>query len=234
MRSHQLVFAIALTALLSACGTQSDTPLSRFSLGLWENVSRPSGNADQPSGPVIVQESAPVLTRAALQELGEPLILVVLESTQQAAILRQTQTHNGYTSWITVDGASIVMRNGLLTATRGLGADLMSADVSDTENLLRHLREGQADRLYVTLDAQFQERTERFTCQISAHGTERIDILGTEFTARHMRETCTGSDKRFVNAYWMDARGQFLRTRQWVGQSVAQNLAYIQIDKLSE
>ncbi|MBC7131878.1 MAG: YjbF family lipoprotein [Roseovarius sp.] len=120
------------------------------------------------------------------------------------------------TVWQTLDGITLSMRRGLLIATRGLGDDLMSAEVDGLLALLRGAAGAGAERaagpvphIRSRLDGEDRTEFRSYQCTRVAvtpeAGLRRVEIL------------CVSPQDRFANSYWMDAAGTVIRSRQWIG-----------------
>ena len=143
------------------------------------------------------------LTPAALAQTDERLMLLEIPARDAAAILSLVGTNQGVVTYLTADGVSLSLQNGLLVATRGFGFDLMTADVKET---LAGLRNGtsSAVRIHRYLDGENQIVIESFVCSLT---------LETEETAR---ETCKSSANSFTNSYTLNESGVIVRSTQWV------------------
>jgi hypothetical protein len=129
-----------------------------------------------------------------------PLKVATLEKSNLASVLVREEVNQSTETYITPDGISVALRNGLLVATRGLGYDLMSADVEDVRNSLRTGR--QAVRIHRYLDAEEQIYIRSFVC----------DYVG----GRTVRETCYSEKLKIINAYEIDEAGRIVQSRQWI------------------
>lgn len=106
--------------------------------------------------------------------------------------------------WQSGAQASITTRNGVIVATRGLGDDLMSADVSDLASAIRFggRAEGYRENHYLDVDTQKQVRV--FICDFS-------------YDAGDLIETCYADGLEIQNTYSSRTSTGFVRSRQWIG-----------------
>ena len=103
-------------------------------------------------------------------------------------------------TYLTPDGISVSLRHGVLVATRGLGFDLMTADVSAVIPAIRN-RSQEVIRVHRYLDGEEQVVIRTFICDYSGAGT--------------VTETCYSDGLRITNTY--DLGGRAIRaSRQWV------------------
>lgn len=117
-------------------------------------------------------------------------------------------------------GFSVTLEEGLLVATRGLGQDLMAADVSGVRAALAR-GGGSAQRVHEILDSRDQVVRQTFDCTIVATGVESIDLGTRTIQALRFEETCTGETASFVNLYWLDGSSTIMQSRQLVSPTVA-------------
>jgi hypothetical protein len=135
----------------------------------------------------------------------------------------------GYITWSTVEKQTLTLRQGVMTATRGLGDDLMSSDVSAT---IRAIASGGGDdivRVLRHLDGDDQTIETRFTCRLTTAGRETITLSsGENLATTRLVERCVAGNQTVENIYWKDTGGTVRRSRQWISAS----LGYILIDVL--
>ena len=79
---------------------------------------------------------------AAPQLIGSERLRVSLPETGAVAVLGPVSRSGNVTVWQTLDGITLSFQRGVLIATRGLGDDLMSADVEGALDLLRGRDDG--------------------------------------------------------------------------------------------
>ncbi len=151
---------------------------------------------------------APLATPAqAMAATQGPLVLVRPQPDRPGAYLVGVRDNGPYRTYATASRESVVFRDGLVTATRGLGDDLMAADVTEVAALLRSGQSGQARREMQFLNAADETQTLSFTCTIAAAPNDTS-----------MTEDCTAGDLRFANSYVMDAAGRIVSSRQWLSR----------------
>ena len=163
----------------------------------------------------------PGLTRAAIADVKGPLLLAIVESSGGAATLQRVGQNPPNSSWFSPDGIGVNLNGQLLIATRGLGGDLLSADVSQSRARLSARQSGQARRVLRHLDGLDQIQREVFTCQINDLGAETVTVLEVNHATRHFREDCLGErGTSFGNDYWIGGGGTIWKSRQWIGKDL--------------
>ena len=140
-------------------------------------------------------------------------------------------TNRGVETWRSPGDRGLTIRqDGLLTATRGFGFDLMSSDAAETASVLSRRAEGHVDRVMLHLDGEYQERAQTHLCRITNEGRDSILMLGRSYAATRFTEVCETGNGTYENRYWLDDRGTVRRSIQWVSPEIGQ----LQIDRLTD
>lgn len=212
--------AAALLATLAGCGTGAQSPLAQVGRSLASGVA-----AGRQSGPPLREQ----LTRAAIRDYGQSLILVEAPSLRAEATLRPVAQNGPNRTWITGDGVTLTFRNGIVVATRGLGEDLMSADTAGAEAAVVNRRAGPATRTHWRVTGDYREVQIRYDCEFVAEGAETIEIIGERHATQRFREICRSGETWIENRYWIGTRdGVLWRSRQWISPRAG----YLLIDVL--
>jgi len=162
--------------------------------------------------------ATPRLDRATLANILTPVQAVTRESTGQQAIIANVAVNNGVETWSSVDDVTISLRNGVLVATRGFGADLMAADVPSRAGLLA--LGSTHTRAHTMLNGLDQAVRTLYTCSVTKREPQAIVVVEISYQTTHVVETCSGGDQTFENAYWFDRAQNLRKSRQWVGADV--------------
>ncbi|EPX82673.1 hypothetical protein ruthe_03131 [Rubellimicrobium thermophilum DSM 16684] len=158
----------------------------------------PEAVAADPSAYRIIQINA-----LGLNELGR----VIQDNGEEITIALQS-------------GPTAAFDQGVLTATRGFGDDLLTIDAPGLLPILR-AGGGTLTRTVETLDSQDRIVTSRFTCTVTPAGTETLNLGLREASLRRLDENCRGERIVFDNIYWLDTRGEIVASRQYVSPTVA-------------
>lgn len=207
--------ALALVAALAACGTASDEgPGLAGTLGAAAKsaVLQRTSKAEAPAAPA----DPAAMAAEALRVNPGPLILAGLEGMGTTQVLAMMSDNAGMRTYMTKNQQALILRNGMLVGTRGLGHDMASADAAATLALVRAGRAGQAQRVIRYYSGDGLERPLPFSCDI-AKGAK----------AGLMVETCQGNGATFQNNYLVSG-GAIGVSRQWAGPG----LGYITIQTL--
>lgn len=206
-----LISAAAALLTLTACGND---PNKNTSVGA-ALLQRVKQVTSKPS----TQAQAPLPGRAELTASGNPVIKVQVPSRDNAIATLSMIRQNGPTrTYLSPDGISILLQNGILSGTRGFGDDLMSSGHAGVRaNVLRGA--GNHSRVLRHLDDEDQLRVTRLTCTVTNQGLQPVDILGVTYATDFVVEACTGGDAPLNNIYWV--AGQTIwRSGQWVSPTI--------------
>lgn len=189
-RIHLRAGGAALVAALALGGCDQATRTTLRSLELTGNVS-----ATQP------------------QLIGEERLDVVIPATGARARLGPVARTGDVTVWQTLDGITLSMRQGLLIGTRGLGDDLMSAEVDGLLALLRGAAgDGPVPHIRSRLDGEDRTEFRSYQCKRRAvspdAGLRRVEVL------------CVSPQDSFTNTYWLNSAGTVIRSRQWISPAL--------------
>ena len=216
MKMRSLAMMIC-AGLLSAC---SGTAPGGVALGggpLDSGVSRIAQRLFSGGQPTAA--SAPF---QALLATSAPAIVVSVENREAATgFLRQSARSQGSTTietWISPDNVALYLENGFVVGTRGLGLDLMAADISQTAALVLARRDGQVQRFMSFLDGNDQVTVRSYICDIESRGGREVNLGSGMVATELVQERCTNPDQTFQNLYWIETRtGQIAQSRQWAG-----------------
>lgn len=113
----------------------------------------------------------------------------------------------------------ITLDQGFLTATRGMGGDLMSSEQSRViPPMVLARREGAVERTFRHLDGDDRLVAQRFVCRVENRGPREIPVLGgTTARTTFMAEICLSETGALRNLYWVGQDGRLVQSRQWAG-----------------
>jgi len=140
------------------------------------------------------------------------------ESNGTLLLERQSGAHQ---FWIGPDGAQIILEDGILNGTRGLGEGLLASELSQTLARVRGLQPGPTERFHTYLDGTDRAVTRTYNCMLSLAGANAVALRGQVVMAELIREDCNSLDEQFTNIYWvtLDER-KIVQSRQWAGPFV--------------
>jgi len=214
MKSSRLMQAAAGAAMLGLLAGCGNDPSANEGVKLLRGAVQ--GNTAR-------KEGTPALTQGqlagALQQTGAPVAVMTIENSSAQTLLAQIETNGAYRTYANSSRQSATLRNGIITATRGLGGDVMS---SQTDSLVRHIAsrlDGNVPYTIRFLDGEEIITEMTYSCAIT-HG-EMTAVAFGEISAsgRVMRMTCSGTDlPRLDNFFVVEGDGTVVASRQWVGK----------------
>lgn len=204
MRGRWALVAVALT--LTACSDQA----SNRALGVLTGSYWQKSEAINP-------------TFLALKEAGAPRKIISIQAQNLAANFHLwTMSEDGVETWLTGNGATVSIKDGMIVGTRGFGADVLAADVSKTARLVQTGDEGYAVRFMTLLSGDDQAEIHSYQCLISNRGPWDLDLGGgVKRKTVLMQEDCRGYGEDSRNLFWVDARtNEIVQSRQWLNPTV--------------
>lgn len=218
--------AFLLSLLLIGCSsTQSKDPYFALITNFAQSVKAQTTKVPPPPLP------EQVLTRDQVMAAEAPVLYAIIPSNGAYAALSQLGENDGYVTWATPDNVTLTLKAGLVTASRGLGDDLTSADVAGLEAGLAGKSGAEYTRSYRFFTAEFGTRTETATCTLSHDGPEPFVILGKSHATSRYTERCISGTTQRENRYWKASRtGNLIYSEQWVSPE----MAHIRLWLLSE
>lgn len=198
---------------LSACGSAGNQ--SGVLDGIRGTISRViQGRSNVPQGDLRDQ-----ITPEAIAATQTPLLFIELPNRGAQAFLTPIGVNGSIVTWATADGTSISLDRGVATASRGLLADLMSANLAEvSQGVFGGQKQGV--RIHRYLNAEDNLEIHSFVCDYARQSGVAINALSGRFVATHVTEDCVDSRQlRFVNNYWIDGRGRIRKSEQWLSPS---------------
>jgi Group 4 capsule polysaccharide lipoprotein gfcB, YjbF len=217
--------ALAVTAVLAGCGSEKSGPnpiVSAIGTMAKQSVAKVKAKkvGDKPAAKAV----DPAELRATLEQSGKPVLRASSSALGLTSFLAISDAKADVLTWTSPDGATFSQRNGVLIQTRGLGADLMSAQVPSVGQLLAG---GTYQRIYYFLGGDDQGTRRTYDCTSSVIGQESIEILARTYTVTHVNEVCQRPSGKLGNDYWIEG-GAIRKSRQWVSGAIG----YLEFERL--
>jgi hypothetical protein len=208
---------LAVLALLAGCGNDKSGPNPVVSaIGGVAKAGMAKMKASKADETAASRPApTPAQQRATLEEGGKPLLRVASATLGQNVLATVADSKGDVQTW-KADGATFSQRNGVLIQTRGLGADLMSAEAPSVGQLRSG---GSYQRLYYFLGADDQGTRRTYECTASVVGPESIEILARSYATTHVTEVCERTSGRVTNDYWIEGKS-IRKSRQWVSAAI--------------
>lgn len=214
MKKLLLLFAIALAGCTSA-----NTGEPSIAKAVWERLKDSQEDATgEKSG-----KATP--TRKQITDFNVAMIQMNLDGEDIYPIMLPTHRNGPYIVYGNKFRQSLTLIESQITATRGLGTDLISATSSPNDPLKVLTSPNRwpevVEREYRFGGGGVTGRIERYTCSLSKAGPAQIQLAGTKFAVIGFAETCKGNAGVIQNLYAADANtGRVWQSKQYVGPTM--------------
>lgn len=211
VRNAKLALGIALVTTLAGClGSNKEAPL--VSLKTLPSLF----TKQEPVIPTVTPEQIGQVLAAT----GKPVSVYVLENTKAQFILVEVERNQGYQTYGSRARQTVAQRNGMMVSTRGFGGDLMSSDEGALLSLVRNRSVGTASYVMRFLTSDNQTRVLAFECKLDVGDTHAVALGEVNSKGVAVTANCSGDGGSFNNLYVVDARGNILSGRQWLGDVI--------------
>ena len=213
---HKAALSAALIAGLAACGNDDSgnqtNPVLIAAKTAASTAARIRGDR---KAPVEAPRTPEQMAAEALRVNPGPLVMVGLESLGRTQVMAMTGQNGSMRTYMAPSKEAVVLRDGMVVGTRGLGNDLSVAE-PQTEALIRAGRSGSAARVMRYFSGDGLERPLNFTCTVTPGAKAGV-----------VAESCEGHGIRFQNSYAPQG-GHLPVSRQWLGPK----LGYVTLQTL--
>ncbi len=207
--------ALALTAALSlgACGNVNQEGAEAL-----RNLPKTLLAKKEPPKPLTLQEIA-----TAVSSTTASVFMFEYENLGAQFLLQDIEQNGPYHTYGNPTRQVVVLRDGMITATRGFGGDLMSSEEDGLFSLVRSRTTGRTSYDQRFLTPENLTIVRRYSCYVSPGGSVPVvsDVL--QVTGSSMEAVCTGVNKDspdFTNTYTVSGDGYILGARQWLGPTI--------------
>lgn len=205
----RIILIGALCVLLAGCGnTGKRGLLDSVALKAVGGLLRGKSDAPEPI----------TFTRASFVGIAQPVLFLTFPENGVQASVVEMQRNGDLHSYISADNILLMFKNDVIVGTRGLGDDLMSADVAQTTRALA-AGGGTVDRSWWYLDSLDNEVHVQRTCHIRGGGRETVVIFDQRFESQVYLETCADPVAPIENRYWVSA-GKIVKSVQYVSAGI--------------
>lgn len=198
--------SLVATLALAACGTGSDDGPTTGAM-IRQAAGQIASGAVR--GDATEPQAAPdpeAMAAEALRVNPAPLILAGLEGMGTTQVLAMVGQNGGMRTYMTSNQQALILRNGMLVGTRGLGNDLAVAEPG-TESLIRSRRAGSGKRIMRIYTGDGLETPLGFDCTVRAEGQAMV-------------EDCRAGSLAIENRYVIGAGGSIPVSRQWISPAL--------------
>lgn len=205
--------------VLTGCGndasSQRSKAMAKETFGFLKSVvSKPKESEVPPKAP---PDPEALVTNALAVIEDAPLMFVAREKTGAYGVASIYGQNGAVTTWVTRELISLSLDRGMLTATRGLGNDLMSVEDGGASALISARRAGSVEKTYRFLDGLDRPNRLILSCDIVPGETQPVESGEISVKAQMVSEVCRKGDFKIANAYWIDTDGRMVQSVQWAG-----------------
>ncbi|MGZ3217492.1 YjbF family lipoprotein [Paracoccus sp. T5] len=212
----KITLAASLLAALSACGNSSADEGGAGPLAILAQTATQAVAARRaPEAPAAPARSPQDAVAEALRVNQGPLIQASFENLGRSQIMAMTGQNGAMRTFMTPSEEALILRNGLLVGTRGLGNDLSVAE-PQLESAIRAGASGSGSRVMRYYSGDGLERPLQFDCRTAPGPNAGVLV-----------ESCEGHGISFQNNYMVQGGGIPV-SRQWIGPA----LGYVTIQTL--
>jgi hypothetical protein len=200
MKKVSSFLTLQLIVFLGACGLNS-SEINSIRL-----ISNAVSNHKNPPARVSASDIRGRLNEEVVAQFrGAPLLIATMGEPSTSSILFGVGENKGVVTFYTPDQVSLSFRDGVLVATRGLGFDLMYAEVSESIRAIAS-KNGTIVRTHETLrgDNTLMKRTFQCAVRTSEYGK--------------VVEGCSDGEVDFQNVYSFGRDGKLNSSKQWIGE----------------
>ncbi|MDG1004920.1 MAG: YjbF family lipoprotein [Emcibacteraceae bacterium] len=168
----------------------------------------------------IFVNSRDILSRKQIDAAAVPVLFVKLESGQNGTFTRYPGQGVGQT-WLGADGATITFEQGVLKASRGMGADLMGS--SSSMPAWKKLRHSDANYRREVSFITGNNKILRFIleCEIKKNDRqEKVEIWALKFLTTKYDESCYHKKDTIRNVYFVDNKNIVRKSRQYHSKKI--------------
>lgn len=206
-RAYGIVAALAMG--LAGCSSGDSDVRTQVLLELPQQILQ---GRSQPPAPLPAE-----LVARALDATEAPVLFVAYRDAQGESISRQIARNGPHRTFATGNRQLVTLRGGMITSTRGVGADLMASEAAELIAAISRQRPGTASYSIEYLTAENLTVRQDFTCNLTVGGAPlRVAPVPIEGVATMMTADCNSPDLRITNRYAVAPDGYILAGEQWL------------------
>lgn len=215
-----VITVVAILAALSLAGCGSDTEHKHQLKAVSSNAFNVVKLLVKPKPKGSLPEVSPEVLAAVLRQTPGPIYLLRLEEKHVQDAVTLVAQNRSYQTFVTSDGATVTFKAGIVSGTRGIGGDLMSANVDGSLALISSRVTGSSQRVNRYLVEDDVTLAVQFTCSVTAGEHVQVSRGEVVGSGQLMSEVCQSDGASISNSYVVDRDGRILQSRQWVGADI--------------
>lgn len=224
--SATLIAAMALSACSS--GGNTNPVLS----AVWQKIKPGARREAAAAEAEAAARPRIVVTFEKIKATGLAIIRARVGEDTHGVMLYGRAVNDDYVTFASQLQQTMTLRGSLITATRAIGYDMLSLRTDDGDPVTRPTPpDAWPDT--VTRDYRFTGDTPggrliSVTCHFGKGPAHQLALLDKVFATTVMNARCSGDGVDFTNVHYVQADGQIMQSKQWVGPDLGQ----IEIDIL--
>jgi hypothetical protein len=159
-------------------------------------------------------------SEVVISATGRDTMTVSIPALNARGVVTPIARNGNVITWKTPDNTTMSFDQGVVVSTRGLGDDLMGADIAHTLAALQGGASNWAPRIHGYMNGEYQSYFATFQCRRTATQPDVVRISGAEYSVTRTDETCLNDELQVENTYWRDRSGVMVKSRQWVSRGV--------------
>lgn len=218
MRLTRLMTGIALAtslAVTAGCSNQEDglTVVTASKL----LVSSVRNKPQRPDAGRMARVRSRALERTDDDQALMSLAMPSVKAESVFVIIESNGDHDTWAVWGRTDRRTVTTKRGIITATRAVPPDLMSASVDEVLTLVENREEGSALYTQRYLDGNHKIVEAKYACTVTRGYDKFVDYGAIQAPVVQMFSSCFSADRQFVDQFLVTDRGRIVQSRQWVG-----------------
>ncbi len=212
------ISAFLILALLAGCGSKKEDTTGGLRETLIAAIKARRAAKENEGKP----KPAPVaLARKSIAHIKKPLLRINAQAIGVKTLFGQVAQNGNYRTYLNELKMSVTYNNGIITATRGFGLDLLSQGISiPTKEIFV---ETNAPKFYTRTQQQLAKSKKvvelNYNCVLVKGKAETLTIVEIEYPVFKYAETCRNKGRAFKNYYWVDDNTkQIWKSAQSIGQ----------------
>lgn len=179
----------------------------------WLDIAGEVGSSIQRGGQGAALPSPEAFAAQFDAAVDGPLLIAFLPDRAALAALVPNGENAGHITWSTEERQTLTFRQGVLTATRGLGDDLMSSEVAGTIAALRNRGGTGYSRTYRRLSGAGSTVVTRMNCSMAPADVSQPGAIV-------LTETCRNEANSTTSVYAVNGAGRVMQSIEFVSASV--------------
>ena len=205
-----------LAVLLAGCSNQTETGPTPFGIAR-QALGQATAGLGGKEAPTARADTPEAMAARALAANPAPLIMAQIGDGATPQVLVEVGRNGTMRTYMNPAKQALILRDGLLSGTRGFGHDLSVAEPGSMAGLIRARQTGSGTRVMRYLSGDGVERPLPLTCTIRLGEAQTVSFAGRSWQTRQVHEACTGPGTQIQNSYLVTADGQIPASHQWIG-----------------